>query len=300
MSTETSAGARLWAALEAETPLQVAGTVNAYCALLAERAGFRALYLSGAGVANASFGLPDLGVTNLNDVCEDARRICAATDLPLLVDADTGFGEAFGIARTVRELTRAGVAGMHIEDQVSAKRCGHRPGKSLVSAEEMSDRIRVAVDARTDRRFVIMARTDAHAVEGQEAAVARAQQYVEAGADMIFAEALGTLDEFRGFVEAAGVPVLANITEFGRTPMFSVAELADAGVRLALYPLSAFRAMSSAAIKVYRALRKYGTQQNLLASMQTRAELYEVLRYHDYEKKLDDLLETGSEQKYST
>lgn len=289
MPSTPSAGERLWQALEAERPLQVAGTINAYSALLAEQAGFRAIYLSGAGVANASFGLPDLGITSLNDVCEDVRRICGITELPLLVDADTGWGQAFMIARTVRDLTRAGAAGMHIEDQVQAKRCGHRPGKALVTGAEMCDRIRAAVDARPDPRFVVMARTDAHAVEGQAAALDRAAAYVEAGADMIFAEALLTLDEYRDFTGAIGVPVLANITEFGKTPLFTTAELGDAGVRLALYPLSAFRAMSKAAIAVYGALRDEGTQKNTLERMQTRSELYEVLGYHDYETRLDRL-----------
>ena len=289
MPSTPSAGERLWQALEAERPLQVAGTINAYSALLAEQAGFRAIYLSGAGVANASFGLPDLGITSLNDVCEDVRRICGITELPLLVDADTGWGQAFMIARTVRDLTRAGAAGMHIEDQVQAKRCGHRPGKALVTGAEMCDRIRAAVDARPDPRFVVMARTDAHAVEGQAAALDRAAAYVEAGADMIFAEALLTLDEYRDFTGAIDVPVLANITEFGKTPLFTTAELGDAGVRLALYPLSAFRAMSKAAIAVYGALRDEGTQKNTLERMQTRSELYEVLGYHDYETRLDRL-----------
>jgi len=289
MPSNRSAGERLWQALEAERPLQVAGTINAYSALLAEQAGFRAIYLSGAGVANASFGLPDLGITSLNDVCEDVRRICGITELPLLVDADTGWGQAFMIARTVRDLTRAGAAGMHIEDQVQAKRCGHRPGKALVTGAEMCDRIRAAVDARPDPRFVVMARTDAHAVEGQAAALDRAAAYVEAGADMIFAEALLTLDEYRDFTGVIDVPVLANITEFGKTPLFTTAELGDAGVRLALYPLSAFRAMSKAAIAVYGALRDEGTQKNTLERMQTRSELYEVLGYHDYETRLDRL-----------
>lgn len=289
MAQSDSAGARLWSALEAERPLQMAGAVNAYSALLAARAGFRALYLSGAGVANASFGLPDLGITTLNDVCEDARRIAGAVRLPLLVDADTGFGQAFGIQRTVRELIRAGAAGMHIEDQVAAKRCGHRPGKELVDADEMSDRIKSAVDARNDPKFVIMARTDAHAVEGQQAAVERALKYVEAGADMIFAEALTTLDEYRQFARAVAVPVLANITEFGKTPLFTVAELGEAGVRIVLYPLSAFRAMSRAAERVYAAIRRDGSQRAVLDEMQTRAELYEVLDYLAYEQKLDKL-----------
>ena len=292
MTHAQSAGARFRAALQAERPLQVVGTINAFTALLAERAGYKAIYLSGAGVANASFGLPDLGMTSLNDVCEDIRRITGATGLPLLVDADTGWGAAFNIARTTREMIRAGAGALHLEDQVSAKRCGHRPGKALVSSEEMCDRIRAAVDGRTDDAFVIMARTDAHAVEGQPQAIERALAYVEAGADMIFAEALTTLDEYRQFTAAVRVPVLANITEFGKTPLFTTAELADAGVRLVLYPLSAFRAMSAAALTVYETLRREGTQQAVVDTMQTRAELYDVLGYHDYERKLDALFST--------
>ena len=284
-----TAGARLRAAVETERPLQVIGTINAYAALLAERAGFRAIYLSGAGVANASFGLPDLGITTLNDVCEDVRRISGATTLPLLVDADTGFGSAFNIARTVKELIRAGAAGMHLEDQVSAKRCGHRPGKALVPAGEMVDRIKAAVDARSDGAFVIMARTDAHAVEGQRAALERAAAYAEAGADMIFAEALKTLDEYRQFVAGVNVPVLANITEFGQTPLFTLDELGAAGVRLVLYPLSAFRAAAKAHVVVYEAIRRQGTQKSVIPYMQTRDELYDVLGYHAYEQKLDEL-----------
>jgi len=287
--TTSSAGDRLWQSLDAERPLQVVGTINAYTALLAERSGFRAIYLSGAGVANASFGFPDLGLTSLNDVCEDVRRIAGVTRLPLLVDADTGWGQAFMIARTVRDLTRAGAAGMHIEDQVQAKRCGHRPGKALVSTGEMADRIRAAVDARPDERFVVMARTDAHAVEGQQAALDRAAAYVEAGADMIFAEALTTLDEYRQFTAAVPVPVLANLTEFGKTPLFTTTEMAAAGVRMTLYPLSAFRAMSRAALGVYETLRAEGTQKNSVGAMQTRAELYEVLGYQAYEDRLDRL-----------
>lgn len=294
MSTVASAGARLRAAVEAENPLQVVGTVNAYSALLAARSGFKAIYLSGAGVANASFGLPDLAITSLNDVCEDVRRISAATDLPLLVDADTGWGAAFNIARTSRDLIRSGAAGLHLEDQVQAKRCGHRPGKALVSAPEMVDRLKAAVDGRTDASFVIMARTDAHAVEGQSAALERALRYVEAGADMIFAEALTTLDEYREFTRVVKVPVLANITEFGKTPLFTTRDLAGAGVRLVLYPLSAFRAMSRAALEVYGAIRRDGSQQAVVGRMQTRAELYDVLGYHDYEQKLDALF--GQEQ----
>src|SRR5688572_430073 len=284
-----AAGARLRAAVAEERPLQVIGTVNAYSALLAERAGFKAIYLSGAGVANASFGLPDLGITSLNDVCEDVRRISGATDLPLLVDADTGWGAAFNIARTSHELAKAGAGGMHLEDQVQAKRCGHRPGKALVPLNEMVDRLKAAVDGRDDESFVIMARTDAHAVEGQSAAIDRAVSYVEAGADMIFAEALNTLDEFRQFTSVVKVPVLANITEFGKTPLFTVQELASVGVGLVLYPLSAFRAMSKAAEAVYGAIRKDGTQKAVIDRMQTRAELYEVLNYHSYENKLDEL-----------
>jgi methylisocitrate lyase len=284
-----SAGARFRAALAEERPLQVVGTINAYSTLLAERAGFRAIYLSGAGVANASFGLPDLGITSLNDVCEDVRRISSATELPLLVDADTGWGAAFNISRTISDLIRAGAAGCHLEDQVQAKRCGHRPGKALVGADEMADRIKAAVDGRTDREFVLMARTDAHAVEGQRAAIERAQRYVEAGADMIFAEALTTLDEYRRFAEAVKVPILANITEFGKTPLFTLEELRSADVDIALYPLSAFRAMNQAALAVYTALRRDGTQKAVLGTMQTRDDLYKYLGYHDFERKLDDL-----------
>jgi len=294
MSINT-AGTRLRTAVAEERPLQVVGTVNAFSALLAERAGFRALYLSGAGVANSSFGLPDLGITMLNDVCEDARRIASATDLPLLVDADTGWGAAFNIERTCRDLIRSGAAGMHLEDQVQAKRCGHRPGKELVSAAEMVDRVKAAVHGRSDGSFVIMARTDAHAVEGQSAAVDRALAYVEAGADMIFAEALTTLDEYRQFTAAVRVPVLANITEFGRTPLFTVDELRNAGLGLVLYPLSAFRAMSKAALEVYGAIRREGTQQSVTDRMQTRMELYDVLGYHEYETKLDALFARDKE-----
>ena len=294
---DSSPGRRLRSAADVERPLQVAGTINAYSAMLAERSGFRAIYLSGAGVANASFGLPDLGITSLNDVCEDASRVCGATELPLLVDADTGFGAAFSIARTTRELIRAGAAGMHLEDQVQSKRCGHRPGKELVPASEMADRVRAAVDARSDGDFVVMARTDAHAIEGQQAAIDRASAYVEAGADMIFAEALTTLGEYREFTRALAVPVLANITEFGRTPLFTAAELGEAGVRLVLYPLSAFRAMSRAALEVYAAIRRDGTQKAAVPGMQTREELYDVLGYHDYERKLDELFSRDRERK---
>jgi methylisocitrate lyase len=271
----------LQAAMDAERPLQLAGAINAYCALLAERAGFRALYLSGAGVANASFGVPDLGLTTLTDVCEEVRRITGVTPLPLLVDADTGWGTAPMIVRTIRELERAGAAGCHIEDQVQAKRCGQLPNKQLVSADEMSDRVKAAVDGRTDSMFAIVARTDALAVEGPEAALLRARRYVDAGADAIFLEAATSLDDYRGFAAQLRAPVLANITEFGRTPLFSVDELRDAGVRMVIYPLTAFRAMSAAARKVYEVLRAEGTQKSLLGSMQTRAELYKVLRYFD-------------------
>jgi len=297
VTANSSAGARFQAAMDVERPLQVAGTINAFAALLAREAGFRAIYLSGAGVANASFGLPDLALTTLNDVSEDVRRITAASDLPLLVDADTGWGAAFMIARTVRELTRAGAAGLHLEDQVQAKRCGHRPGKALVPAAEMVDRIKAAVDARPDSQFVIMARTDAHAVEGQAAAIERSARYAEAGADMIFAEALTTLDEYREFSAAISVPVLANMTEFGKTPLFTVDELRQAGIRLVLYPLSAFRAMSAAALKIYTTLRQQGIQKSVLDSMQTRAELYELLGYHAFEQKLDELFTKQEEQR---
>ncbi len=295
-----SAGARFRAALEAEQPLQIAGTINAYTALLAERAGFKAIYLSGAGVANASFGLPDLAMTTLNDVCEDVRRICSATDLPLLVDIDTGWGSAFMIGRTIREMTWAGAAAVHMEDQVAVKRCGHRPGKALVPTDEMCDRLKAAVDGRIDDQFVIMARTDAHAVEGQQAAIDRAAAYVEAGADMIFAEALTTLEEYRQFTEVIKVPVLANLTEFGKTPLFTTSELGEVGVAMTLYPLSAFRAMSAAALSVYQTVKNDGTQQAVVDSMQTRMELYDVLGYQVYEDKLDDLfqeqgLNTGEE-----
>lgn len=288
-----SAGAAFRRAMDEERPLQIVGTVNAYSGLLAEQAGFRALYVSGAGVANASFGLPDLGLTSLADVTEDVRRLTGATDLPVLVDADTGWGPALMIARTVRELTRAGAAGCHIEDQVQMKRCGHRPGKALVSADEMVDRVKSAVDGRTDEAFVIVARTDALASEGLEAAVERSCRYAEAGADVIFAEAVTELDQFRSFADRTGIPVLANITEFGQTPLFTRDELAEAGVRCALYPLSAFRAMSQAAIRVFEALRTEGTQQGVLDTMQTRDSLYDVLRYREFEAKIDALFEDG-------
>ena len=276
-------------AVETEIPLQVVGSINAYTARLAERAGFKAIYLSGAGVANASFGLPDLGIATLNDVCEDVRRITGTTDLPLLVDADTGWGSAFNIARTIRELHRAGAAGCHLEDQELAKRCGHRPNKAIVSCEEMVDRIKAAVDARSADEFVIMARTDAVASEGLQAGIDRACAYVAAGADMIFAEALHTLADYRQFTRSVSAPVLANITEFGKTPLFTLEELREVGVRLVLYPLSAFRAMSAAAVRTYEAIRDTGTQKGMVAEMQTREDLYDVLNYHVFEEKLDEL-----------
>lgn len=289
MSSTPSPGSRFRAALAAEKPLQIAGAINAYAALLAQRAGFRALYLSGAGVANHSYGLPDLGMTNLEDVVIDARRITGRVDLPLLVDIDTGWGHAFNIARTIRELARAGAAAVHIEDQVSAKRCGHRPGKELVSPAEMSDRIKAAVDAKPDRDFVVMARTDAAASEGVAGAIARAQAYVAAGADMIFAEAIPTLEGYHEFTRQVKVPVLANLTEFGKTPCFTVAELRDAGIAMALYPLSASRAAAAASLNVYRTIRTKGTQKDAVGTMQTRDELYDVLGYHAYEQQLDRL-----------
>lgn len=284
-----SAGTRFRAALEAERPLQIVGTINAYTALLAEKAGHKAIYLSGAGVANASFGLPDLAMTTLNDVCEDIRRITSATNLPLLVDADTGWGSALMISRTVREMIRAGAAACHIEDQVAEKRCGHRPGKALVETGEMCDRLKAASDGRIDDGFVIMARTDAHAVEGQQAAIERAVAYAAAGADMIFAEALTTVEEYKQFTDAVDVPVLANLTEFGKTPLFTSDEMTAAGVRMTLYPLSAFRAMSAAALGVYETIRNDGTQKESIDNMQTREELYDVLGYQAYEDKLDEL-----------
>lgn len=290
MSTpRATPGATLRAEVADHPPVQVVGTVNAYCALLAQRAGHRALYVSGAGVANASYGLPDLGMTSLDDVLTDVRRITGVTELPVLVDADTGWGHAFSIARTARELGRAGAAGMHIEDQVAAKRCGHRPGKALVDPGEMVDRIKAAADGRTDDGFVVMARTDALAREGLERALDRVRAYVAAGADMVFAEACRSLDDYRAFVAEAGVPVLANITEFGLTPLLTVDELAAAGVGLALYPLTAFRAMGAAAAAVYEVLRTKGGQADLVERMQTRAELYEVLGYAAYERTLDRL-----------
>ena len=282
-------GARFRAAVAQEKPLQVVGCINAYCARMAERVGFKAIYLSGGGVAAGSLGLPDLGIGTLDDVLTDVRRITDGTSLPLLVDVDTGFGSAFNIARTVKSLIKFGAAAMHIEDQVQAKRCGHRPGKAIVSKEEMVDRIKAAVDAKTDADFVVMARTDALAVEGLQAAIDRACACAEAGADMIFPEAMTALDMYKQFADAVKVPVLANITEFGATPLFTLDELRSANVSLALYPLSAFRAMNAAALKVYQVLRKEGTQKNVVNLMQTRADLYEYLDYHAYEKKLDEL-----------
>lgn len=284
-----SPGARFRAALAAEKPLQVVGVINAYAARLAARSGFRALYLSGGGVAAGSLGVPDLGISTLDDVLTDVRRITDVSELPLLVDVDTGFGGAFNIARTVRSLIKFGAGAMHIEDQVHAKRCGHRPGKAIVSREEMVDRIKAAVDARTDQDFVIMARTDALAVEGLDAAIERACACVEAGADMVFPEAMTELSMYRKFAQAVKVPVLANITEFGATPLYTLDQLRGADVSLALYPLSAFRAMNLAALKVYQALRRDGTQQGVLDTMQTRADLYDYLDYHSYEQKLDQL-----------
>jgi methylisocitrate lyase len=289
-AVNTSAGARFRAAVAAERPLQVPGAICAYHAILAERSGFRAIYLSGGGVAAGSLGLPDLGISNLDDVLTDVRRITDACTLPLLVDVDTGFGaSAFNIARTVKSLIKFGAGAMHIEDQVGAKRCGHRPGKELVSQQEKVDRIKAAADARTDADFVIMARTDALAVEGLDAAIARARACVEAGADMIFPEAITELSMYRKFADAVGVPILANLTEFGQTPLFTTDEIAGAGVAIALYPLSAFRAMNQAALNVYEALRRDGTQKAVVDTMQTRNDLYDFLGYHAYEQKLDQL-----------
>ncbi|PAF46441.1 methylisocitrate lyase [Helicobacter sp. 12S02634-8] len=284
-----SAGKKFRNAIKENQPLQILGVINAYSAIQAQKAGAKALYISGAGVANASIGVPDLGITNLEDVCIDVRRITAATSLPVLVDADTGFGGAFNISRTIKELTRAGAAGCHIEDQVSQKRCGHRPNKELVSQEEMCDRIKAALDGKIDPEFVLMARTDAHAIEGQEAAIKRALSYVEAGADMIFAEAIHTLAEYKQFCDAISVPILANITEFGKTPYFNTEELKDTGIAMVLYPLSGFRAMNQAALSVFADILKNGTQKNSLGLMQTRDELYAMLDYHSFEQKLDTL-----------
>lgn len=289
MTTLTSAGARFRQALAQEKPLQIIGAVNAYHALLATQTGYKALYLSGGGVAAGSLGIPDLGISTLEDVLVDIRRITDVTDTPLLVDIDTGFGGAFNIARTIKSVIKAGAGAVHIEDQVQAKRCGHRPNKAVVSQAEMVDRVKAAVDAKTDPDFVIMARTDALAVEGLQSAIDRACACVEAGADAIFPEAMTELGMYKQFAAAVKVPVLANITEFGSTPLFTVDELRGADVSMVLYPLSAFRAMNQAALKVYEAVRKEGTQQSVLPLMQTRAELYEHLNYHAYEQKLDAL-----------
>ena len=288
MTDTPTPGAKLRLAVQEERPLQVVGAISAYHAMMAERTGYRALYISGGGVAAGSLGVPDLGISSLEDVLVDVRRITYATDLPVLVDADTGWGGAFNIARTVRELTRAGAAGCHIEDQVAAKRCGHRPNKAVVSKSEMVDRIKAAVDARSDD-FVIMARTDALAVEGMDAAIERAVACAEAGADMIFPEAMTELAQYEQFIKAVDVPVLANITEFGATPLFTTEQLGAVGVSLVLYPLSAFRAMNKAALAVYQTLRKEGTQANVVDTMQTRMELYDYLNYHGFEQKLDQL-----------
>jgi methylisocitrate lyase len=282
-------GLRFRQAVKNNSPLQIAGTINAYTALMATQVGFDALYLSGAGVANASFGLPDLGMTSLNDVAEDASRITAVTDVPLLVDIDTGFGGAFNIARTIKQMERAGVAAVHIEDQVAQKRCGHRPNKAIVSTAEMVDRIKAALDAKQDSDFVVMARTDALSVEGLDAAVERAVAFAEAGADMIFAEALTDIQMYRRFTDALDIPVLANMTEFGQTELYTTEQLKAVGVDMVLYPLSAFRAMNQAALNVYQTLKNEGVQTSALATMQTRKELYEFLSYHDYENKLDQL-----------
>jgi methylisocitrate lyase len=287
-----SAGARLRQAVVDHAPVQLVGTINAYTARMAKAIGHKAIYLSGGGLAANSLGIPDLGISTLDDVLTDVNRITQACDLPLLVDADTGFGGAFSIARTVRSLARAGAAGMHIEDQVSSKRCGHRPGKAVVSQAEMVDRVKAAVDARTDDGFVVMARTDALAVEGMEKTMERAVACVEAGADMVFPEAMRELEQYTLFKQAVGVPILANITEFGHTPLFTTAELGTAGVDIVLYCCSAYRAMNKAAESVYKALLVDGHQHGVIELMQTRAELYEYLSYHDYERKLDDLFAT--------
>lgn len=291
MTTLHSAGARFKQALSTEKPLQIIGAINAYHALLASQSGFKAIYLSGGGVAAGSLGLPDLGISSLEDVLIDVRRITDITDTPLLVDIDTGFGGAFNIARTIKSMIKAGAAAVHIEDQVSAKRCGHRPNKAVVSQSEMVDRIKAAVDAKTDADFMVMARTDALAVEGLQAAIDRACAYAEAGADMLFPEAITELGMYQQFVDAVKIPVLANITEFGSTPLFTVDELASADVSMVLYPLSAFRAMNQAALNVYEAVRRDGTQQNVVSTMQTRMALYDHLNYHAYEQKLDALFQ---------
>ena len=291
-----SAGKKLREALVEESPLQVVGTINAYSAMMAEKVGYRAIYLSGAGVANGSFGLPDLGMTSLNDVLEDVKRITGACNLPLLVDIDTGWGGAFNIARTIKEMTRSGAAGAHIEDQVAQKRCGHRPNKEIVSCEEMEDRIKAAVDAKLDQDFLLMARTDALAVSGLQEVIDRAGRFQEAGADAIFAEAMTELSMYEKVVQSVDVPVLANITEFGSTPLYTLEELRSAGIAMALYPLSAFRAMNQAALNVYSTLRSQGTQASLIDKMQSRNDLYEFLGYHEYENKLDTLFSKEKEE----
>jgi methylisocitrate lyase len=296
MKPPKSSGTKLREALAHEKPLQIIGTINAYHALMAERTGYKAIYLSGGGVSAGSLGLPDLGILTLDDVLTDARRITDVCDLPLLVDVDTGFGGAFNIARTIKALIKFGAAGCHIEDQVVSKRCGHRPGKAIVTKDEMVDRIKAAVDARIDEQFVIMARTDALALEGLEPAIDRASACVEAGADMIFPEAVTDLSMYKKFVEAVKVPVLANITEFGSTPLFTIKELDSVGVSLVLYPLSAFRAMNKAALTVYQAVRKNGSQKQVIELMQTREELYDFLGYHSYENKLDELFKKGAKK----
>ena len=293
MTNQLSPGARFRQALKDNHPLQIVGTVNAYCAMMAEQTGHKAIYLSGGGVANASYGLPDLGMTSLNDVLEDVRRITSASSLPLLVDIDTGWGGFFNITRTVKEMIKAGAAAVHIEDQVAQKRCGHRPNKEIVSQEEMVDRIKAAVDARTDPDFFIMARTDAFAQDGLDAAIERAKACVAAGADGIFAEAVHELEDYKAFTAALDVPVLANITEFGQTPLYNKSELAECGVGMVLYPLSAFRAMNKAALAVYGNILEKGDQKDVIDIMQTRMELYDFLGYHDFEKKLDSLFEQG-------
>jgi len=295
--TLSSPGRAFRAALTQESPLQIVGTINANHALLAKQAGYQAIYLSGGGVAAGSLGLPDLGISTLDDVLTDVRRITDVCDLPLLVDADTGFGSsAFNIARTVKSMSKAGAAALHIEDQIGAKRCGHRPNKEIVSTQEMVDRIKAAVDARTDENFVIMARTDALAAEGLEAALARVQAYVEAGADMVFPEAVTELNMYSVFAKISGVPILANLTEFGVTPLFTLDELRTVDVAMALYPLSAFRAMNKAAENLYRGLRQEGTQKHLVDTMQTRAELYQCINYYEYEQKLDRLFAKKDQQ----
>ncbi len=293
MSTTTTPGARFRKALAENKPLQILGTINPYCAMMAEQIGHKAIYLSGGGVANASYGLPDLGMTSLNDVLEDVRRITSAVEVPLLVDIDTGWGGAFNITRTVKDMIRAGAAAVHIEDQIAQKRCGHRPNKEIVSQQEMVDRVKAAVDARTDESFFIMARTDAFAQEGLEKAIERAQACVEAGADGIFAEAVNEEEHYRAFSAAMDVPLLANITEFGQTPLYNKAELGEWGVDMVLYPLSAFRAMNKAAEQVYTSILEEGDQKAVVDTMQTRMELYDYLSYHEYEQKLDSLFAQG-------